>query len=143
MKRAVLVLVVAAFATTLAIPALAQTQPNAKIALHVKAKATKSVNICPTGPAPEDPNTAGTACSSYTTEFGLLAGADVYMVVAQADPALGIAGVSCGVEYTADLSMSGWTLCADLEFPNDGPNGGWPNITEGTSTSTFQKPSSS
>jgi hypothetical protein len=131
MKRAVLVLVVAAFAATLAIPALAQTQPNAKIALHVKAHAAKQTNICPGGAASEDPNTAGIACSSYTTEFGLNAGADIYLVVAQADPALGIAGVSCGIQFTADLSMSGWLLCADLEFPNSGPNGAWPNSLGG------------
>lgn len=47
---------------------------------------------------------------------------DVYLVVAKADAGHGIAGVSCGVTYTSNITMNGWTLCADLEFPSNG----WP-----------------
>jgi hypothetical protein len=57
-------------------------------------------------------------------------GADVYLVVARAYPGPGIAGVSCGISYNATVGAGvdvlGWTLCADLEFTNAGPNGEWP-----------------
>ena len=44
--------------------ALAGTQDFAVIALHDQPLAKKAVNICPTGPAPEDPNTQGLPASS-------------------------------------------------------------------------------
>jgi hypothetical protein len=117
-------------------PVWAGTQDEAVIALHAKPHADKLINTCASGAAPEDPNTQGIPCSDYVTQYPVLAGADVYLVVARADPAFGIAGLSCGVAYGPALGMLGWTLCADLDFPNGGwpLNGGGNRITWDTDT---------
>ncbi len=115
------------FVSCLAVsPVLAGTQDNAVVALHDKAPAKKATNTCaiiPPATAPEDPNTLGLACSDYSVDNApVFENRSVYVVVARADNTAGIAGVSCGVAVTGAVGVFGWTLCADLDFPN----GGWP-----------------
>ncbi len=97
---------------------VAGTQDLAVIAVHVQAHASKASDIC----GPLNPNNQGLGCASYTTEWPTHSGADVYIVVAGADPGPGIAGVSCGIAADPNVGIFGWKLCADLEFPNSG----WP-----------------
>ncbi len=103
--------------------ASAGTQDGAVFALHAQTHTTKTPNICPSGTAPADPNSAGLPCSQYNVgHVPLNAGQDVYLVVARGNETPGIAGLSCGVSATANVGILGWNLCADLDFPN----GGWP-----------------
>lgn len=52
------------------------------------------------------------------------------LLVVDGDPAAGVAGAECGIDYEAGIFdgvfVLGWTLCADREFPVTGPNGPWP-----------------
>jgi hypothetical protein len=67
-------------------------------------------------------------CSDYDTDFQpTLVFTNIYLAVVGAEPGPGIAGVSCGISTSGAFSMSGWTLCADLDFPAGnwfGGNGG-------------------
>jgi hypothetical protein len=107
-----------------AVPVDAGTQPQAVVALHAKSHRP---------PSPETACDVGrptVPCREYRVTWPIESGADVYLVVARAYPGPGIAGVSCGISYNATLGAGvdvlGWTLCADLEFRNAGPNGEWP-----------------
>ena len=59
---------------------------------------------------------------------------DYYAIlcVFNGDPELGIAGLVCGLEYDgggqSGVDITSWTLCADLEFPQDT----WPDEGSGT-----------
>ncbi len=114
-------------------PSQADTQPDARVALHVV-----SALQCDLNPAGRcgacRPDNQGIPCSDYNLQWPLFSGARVYLVVAQADPTAGVAGLSCGIDYSApygDVDVFGWTLCADLEFANSGPNGTWPQAGSG------------
>ena len=103
--------------------ALAGSQDLAVVALHEKVHSLKSTVICPGLAGSVDPNTAGISCADYSVDNApLLSGRDVYLVVARGNAAAGIAGLSCGITYTANVAMYGFQLCSDLQFPN----GGWP-----------------
>jgi hypothetical protein len=103
--------------------ALANTQSDARIALHIRDIPKKS------GCGISDPNVTNTPCSNFVTHQNSNEGIwHVFLVVAQGQ-APGVAGMSCGLD--TDFAPSNalnysWTLCADLEFPNDGGNGPWP-----------------
>jgi len=110
---------------------------NAKIALHLTHPPSKSgaAYVCQN----ESPNTLGIPCSQYVVEGTTGAAYSLYLLVAGADPAdtsealaQGTRGLSLGITYNGAISqgidISGWTLCADLEFPNDWPNAGGGNI---------------
>ena len=108
------------------LPALVFAQGTGpKAALHVKAHAIKAVNICPSGPAPEDPLTMAIDCADYVTSWPTGAAADIYLCVVANTEAIpsGISGLECGIGFDPAISMSAWTLCSDLEFHNDQ----WPN----------------
>ncbi len=115
-----------------AAPARAGTQPNARIALHVKAHTAKSASLCTTW----SPNAEGLPCSRYVSAGDLRTPYDVYLVVVRGASFSGIAGLSCGIEYDdvpgSGLDLCGWTLCADLEFANAGSRGEWPHAGGGT-----------
>jgi hypothetical protein len=104
-------------------PAWAGTQDGSAIALHVKAHTSKGTTVCTTW-APTIP------CSDYVTAWPVGTAADIYLVVTRAQWEPGIAGLSCGIDYAAapgaGVDVSGYTLCADLEFTNAGANGEWP-----------------
>jgi hypothetical protein len=121
MKRA---LISSLLATAFAGVAFAGTQDQAVLALHVQAHAAKATLTCAgqKNNTSLDPNTKGIHCGNYVITSKLVT-SDVYLVVANGRADAGVAGLSCGIDYPAALSASGWILCADLDFPN----GGWPS----------------
>jgi hypothetical protein len=105
--------------------AVGGTQPEAVFALHAVAHSYPPPQGTPCGVGkPTIP------CQNYRTIWPLMSSADVYLVVARGQPGPGIAGISCGIQYDPrpqnGVDMFGWTLCADMEFTNAGPNGVWP-----------------
>jgi hypothetical protein len=67
---------------------------------------------------------------------------DYYAIVCvfNGDPELGIAGMEFGIDYDSGsqsgVDITSWTLCADLEFPQDA----WPDAPSGTIiTWTYQE----
>ncbi len=65
----------------------------------------------------------GIGCSLYATGPDVVfAQRRVYVVVARANPGAGVSGLQFGVEVSPTLSVDGWSLCADEQFPV----GGWP-----------------
>jgi hypothetical protein len=94
-------------------------QSQAVVAVHVRAHDTKGLNC-----ADLDPNLR---CDSFTTGWPINSPADVYFVVANADPVPGVSGVSLGVQYgnTAGVQTDGqgcdvfgYVSCSDLEYTN-------------------------
>lgn len=120
-----------------AVPATAGTQDNAVISLHVKSHAVKAIEVCTTA----NPNTNLVPCSQYVLTGGLSTALDAYLVVANAAAGAGIGGLSCGIEYNGNtgegVGVFAWTLCADLEFKNSGPDGEWPQ-SHGGNRITFE-----
>ena len=113
------------------------TYTNAKLALHLTHPPAKNAPsyICQN----ESPNALNIPCSSYVVEGTTLTTYSLYLVVAGTDPAdtsealaQGTTGVSLGIAYNgtthAGVDVTGWTSCADLEFPNDWPNAGGGNV---------------
>jgi len=97
----------------------AGTQSNAVIALHSAPHLAKVGATCGFG----NPNNQMLSCDFYEVdEQPILEPRDVYLVVVDGLPIPGVAGLSCGVETSALVNISGFVLCADLEAPN----GGWP-----------------
>jgi hypothetical protein len=136
MNRLPLVLAVAMVGTA-PVKAESATYTHAKIALHLTHPPAKSgtAYVCQN----ESPNTLGVSCSNYVVEGTTQTPYSLYLVVAGADPAdtsealaQGTLGVSLGIAYNAapsrGIDVTGWTLCADLEFPNDWPNAGGGNV---------------
>lgn len=111
----------------------AGTQDNAVVALHVRTWLSKGV--CTSG----NPNSTGIPCSDYQTSWPLGTPSLAYLVVAHADPVAGIAGLSFGVEYGANLSVF-WNGCAFIDFASlDWPqNGSGNRITWDPTTSCQQ-----
>lgn len=105
-------------------PAWAGTQDSAVIALHGKVPVLKAdpCGTLPTGP-----------CSEYTTNLPALTLVCVYIVVARADSAAGIMGLSMGIDYNpADIFMGGFSgTNGSLSWTNAGPNGDWPAAGSG------------
>ena len=111
------------------------TYTHAKVALHLTAPAAKSTLICTT----ETPVAKNIPCSAYVVDGATGAAYSLYVVVAGIDAAdtsealaAGTKGVALGVSYNAATSagvdVSGWTSCADLEFPNEWPAAGGGNV---------------
>ena len=132
MKPTLVALSVLVFLAVL-LPAPASAQPGGQsasvVALHVQAHNTKGLSCANLSSA--------LPCSDYTTEWPLHSAADVYLVVAKAQPNLGISAVSCGIKYDAlgtltdgvGCDVFGYTFCSDLEYTNsaDGnPQHEWP-----------------
>jgi hypothetical protein len=128
---AVLVVTILALGSGIAWAQLHNGQENAVILLHAQTHNTKGLS-CGDSPAAQD-----LGCETYTKEWPLNTGADVFMIVAKADSALGISGVSCGIKYSniatlADgigVDVFGYTFCSDLEYtnsPDDNPAHEWP-----------------
>jgi hypothetical protein len=103
--------------------AIAGTSDDARFALHRKATTTNAVTI---GTTYSPGAGAGLACNNFITQAPLGAYSLVSVVVGHG-PTVGINGVSYGIHYVpADANVTLWTLCADLEFKNDGGNGDYP-----------------
>jgi hypothetical protein len=103
-------------------PAFAQLnngQEESVVAAHAQAHNTKGISC-----SNWDPNMS---CIDFVTAWPIQSGADVYFIVANADSALGVSGVSLGVDYgdtpgvTQDgvgCDVFGYTFCSDLEYTN-------------------------
>ncbi len=120
MKPAAGVLLTLALLVAVAVPPAAGQaggQSQAVVALHIAPSADFS-NRC-TWWYPDQP------CGDFTTSWPLGAGAMVYMIVARADSALGVSGLSCGVRYQSPgtvtdgvgVDVFGYTFCSDFQFP--------------------------
>ncbi len=67
-------------------------------------------------------------CSEFTTTWPLEAGTRIYVIVARADSALGVSGISLGVTYQTPggstdgvgVDVFGYVTCADYEFREGG-----------------------
>ena len=99
-------------------------QSRAVVTVHVRAHNLKGLDC-----AALDPNLR---CDQFTTGWPIQSPADVYFVIAQADPVFGVSGVSLGVQYgnTAGVQTDGqacdvfgYVSCSDLEYTN-GVNSG-------------------
>ncbi len=93
-------------------PAVAGSDPSAKVALYTTASTTKLAQACTNG----NPVTAGIPCVDYRTwGFPAPAAYHVYLVVVRAFGS-GISGLSCGIRYDSTLVVADWRSCADSEF---------------------------
>ncbi len=116
-------------AAALAVPARAQTQGKAKIALHAGPHTAKSHLVCVTA---QDGGREPTDLPAWALagDGDLLTAYDLYLVAVNADSARGVAGIGCGISYDGragkGVDAFGWTLCADYNFTNEGENGQWP-----------------
>ncbi len=123
-----------------AAPALAGTQDQARVALHLKEHTTKTSTACTTwSPAGE-----GRPCGQFVTRAYLGGGYDVYLVVAHGDSTAGVAAVECRVEYNGTdqqgVDVFGWTLCADLQSSDAAwPDAGTSNRITWSSISACQR----
>lgn len=112
----------AVLALGMALPglALAGSNPDAVLALHVGNRVSK--NIC-------DVNLP-TDCQSYVTDTIGSGFFNVYLTVAGYD-SMGIAGLQFGIDYDdavgSGADVSGWTSCSDMEFPMYN----WPEANSG------------
>ena len=127
MKQMGILFLTLAVAFAFAAGAQAQTpNPDAKLALHIQAHVTKG-DVCGTVAEP-----ASVGCSNFvTTASGAPTSTyDMYLVLANGNPANGYAGAEFGINYDTG-SGSGlfltWSACSDLEFPT--PT--WPAPNEG------------
>jgi len=109
----------------LATPMAYAQHPNAKVALHIQTHVTKG-SPCPAyTPA---------VCSTFVTEGDISTNYDIYMIIAQGDEFSDLAGVTVGIAYEGSTVATGtgiwnggFTLCADLEFPQTA----WPETGSG------------
>ena len=105
----------------------AGTQDGSVVALHAKAHALKNYCLAPNAPL--------IACSQFTKTWPVGSSSDVYLIVAKAQQAPGVAGVSCGIMYNpaigGGVDVYQTYLCADLEFTNAGAYGEWPRAGGG------------
>ena len=147
MKRLYMVTLAALVAGFGAKGAEGASYTHAKIALHLTAPAAKSTLICTT----DTPVAKNIPCSAYVVDGATAASYLLYVVVAGVDAAdtsealaAGTKGIALGVSYNGATSqgvdVSGWTSCADLEFPNEWPNSGGGNVLTWVECQTHDVP---
>lgn len=100
------------------LPALAGSNNDARLALHLLPRTTK--NAC--GRADATP-----PCSNIVTNGGLYPTLYyAYLLVTNGDPVGGLAGLQCGISYDgtahSGVDIFSWNLCATLDFRS----GNWP-----------------
>jgi hypothetical protein len=123
MKPALVLLAIAAIlgssGARTAFAQLNNGQQQSVVAVHVQAHDTKGLEC-----SDFDPNLP---CDRFVSYWPVGSGADVYFVVARADSALGVYGVSLGVDYGntpgvqsdgQGVDVFGYASCADLEYTN-------------------------
>jgi hypothetical protein len=115
-------LIPAVLSLTVAGSAFAQLnngQEQSVVAAHAQGHNTKGINC-----GDWDPNMP---CDRFTVDWPVGVGADVYFIIANADSALGVSGVSLGVDYGntpgvqqdgQGCDVFGYTFCADLQYTN-------------------------
>lgn len=110
----------------LSLRVLAGTQDDARIAVHVQSWAK---NYCEV-----DPVNANTPCSSFTTKWPLREPASLYLVIGNANPEAGVAGVALGIDYNPEsIRLEDWHSCPGTgSFVRlSGPFGEWPSPLSG------------
>jgi len=132
-NRLRILLLVGSLAVALPPGAGGGTQDGARILLHVQPPLQNRITAC----TDSSPIGRGIPCSEFVTAAPDSGAHLVYLVVARGDSAVGIGGVSCGIDYNPEpgqgVDVSTWTLCTQgLEFPNAGPFGRWPEAQGGT-----------
>jgi len=94
-------------------------QQGSMVVAHAQAHNVKGLNC-----ANWDPNMP---CDQFVKTWPLNSGADVYFIIAFADSALGVSGVSLGVDYGntpgvqqdgVGCDVFGYVACSDLEYTN-------------------------
>jgi len=94
-------------------------QERSVVAAHAQAHSTKGLSC-----ANWDPDMP---CHMFTVNWPVGTGADVYFIIAKADSALGVSGVSLGVDYGSTPGVQqdgvgcdvfGYLSCSDLEYTN-------------------------
>lgn len=129
LKAAVLSMVAATVCASGAFAAGANE--NAAIALHLIPRVAK--NICADVEA-----TAPTVCNDFFTESDSLGDFSAVVLVANYHDSLGVAGTQFGIDFTdstgVGVDVTGWTRCADLEFPENG----WPFSAPSGNTITWE-----
>lgn len=116
-------LLVALTLPCLSVVAMAGSNPDAVLALHIGTRESK--NPCNTVQVPLD-------CASYVTKTNDSGLYNIYLTVSSYDT-VGVAGVQFGINYEnaqgMGCDMDGWTMCGDLQFPStDWPQGGSGNL---------------
>lgn len=105
-------------------PVWAGSNENAKIVVHLATPTAKNACSRPTA-RPSCSGIVSNGALAPTTYFA-------YLLVVDGDPAAGIAGVQCGIQYLGaagvGVDVFSWTNCATLEFPM----AGWPAPGTGT-----------
>lgn len=96
-----------------------------KIAVHLGSVVSKG--ICTT--VPMVPCNLGDSTIVVAGDVGT--GYQLYIYVVDADSVAGVAGVTFGISYGENLSVSDWTRCADLEFPGGAVGVAWPQSGSG------------
>jgi len=91
---------------------------SGRLALQARSLVSRS-EIC--SPEPSGPMPTMTPCTEYNVEADLLTPTTVYLCVNTDSALVGVAGVSCGLEYNGrpanGVDVMDWALCADgLEF---------------------------
>lgn len=108
--------------------ASAGSNDTAKIALHLQAVPTgKAPSVCDRAPLP--PCTAGD--SSLAVVGDLNTPYDLYVLVLDGSALAGVGGAAFGIEYGPGVVVSGWTLCADLDFSGAPQGSQWPDSGSG------------
>lgn len=77
------------------------------------------------------------ACAAAVTTGGLFPTTYyAYLMVGDANAAVGVQGFECGIDYDggahSGVDIFSWTLCATTNAFDDGPNGPWPTAGSGT-----------
>jgi len=122
MKRFAFLFVSAMF---LAGRAEAFTQEESKVALHLSVHSAKF----PCVPAEEGGGApADVPCSRFATAGEVGVAYAAYLIAVGGET--GFTGLSCGLEYDGTdgrgVDVFGWTLCADTNVRQPGPQGPWP-----------------
>lgn len=100
--------------TLLPPPAVADSQQNARLALHLQPRSGGSATLCGTS-APID-----VPCQNFNTTGRTGVGYDAYILATRLDAEYGLAGLSFGVQFDGErgqgVDVFGWTPCSTLEF---------------------------
>jgi hypothetical protein len=110
--------------------AMAFTQENAKVALHVQPHVKKGQCVAPDagGASP-----VLIPCSRFVTRGDVGVTYDLYLVVVGDED--GISGVTCGLDYDpaplSGVDVFDWNLCSLADVSQAGPHGNWPAAGSG------------
>lgn len=121
-----IILLLGLFLVASGVSVQAGTQNDAVVALHVSTLVFKGDPCFFNPPGP---------CTDFVVDENPVdRDVWIYLHVAMADSAAGVAGVSCGIASGGDLLIGGWRLCGP---DTDNPTGGWLDTGEGGNQITW------